>query len=216
MRLAILGASGRTGRILAQLATAAGHAVSAVVRAHSALPADVPFAAVHRGPLQDADFLREALRGHDAVLCAVGARMRGYLPWQRPERDDVLAQMAPPLVEALHELGIRRLVAISAAGVGESAAQVPSLLNLGIAASALRFAYADLERFEATLRHAPLDLTLVRPTVLTDGRPTGRARVVARAGLAATIPRADLAAWMLDEVARPGGPERTPLLTVTG
>lgn len=54
------------------------------------------------------------------------------------------------------------------------------------------------------------------PTGLTDEPATGRAKAVARVVGRATIPRADVAAWMLDALNSPRFEARTPRLAVTG
>ena len=57
---------------------------------------------------------------------------------------------------------------------------------------------------------------VARPTGLTDEPATGRAKAVARVVGRAAIPRADVAAWMLDALEAPRFEARTPMLTVTG
>lgn|GEM_PF-319520 len=215
MKLVILGASGGCGRHLVEQAVGRRHEVTAVARASSSL--DAPTGArTLRGDLTSVAFLRDAVRGQDAVLSALGLRLPGIAPWQRPVDPDFLDRSTAALLEAMGAEGIRRLVAISAGGVGDSHDAVPAAFRAFIAVSALRSVYPALDRMERALLASALDVCICRPTGLTDEPATGRA-VVARAIVGrGAIPRADVAAWMLDEVARPAFAAKTPMITVTG
>ena len=61
-----------------------------------------------------------------------------------------------------------------------------------------------------------LEVCVVRPSGLTDEPATGKAVVTRKFSGRASIPRADVAAFMLDQVERAQFSERTPVITVTG
>lgn len=215
MNLAILGASGGCGTQLMQQAVAARHAVTAIVRPSSTLN---PPEGVHveRGDINDLSFLSGAIGGADAVLSALGLRLPGLAPWARPEIPDLLSRSTPVLVEAMRKTGVRRLIAISAGGVGDSYMKVPAMFRFFINATALRHAYAELEAMEKILLASDLEVCICRPTGLTDGPLTRTVKVCSSFQGRATISRADVAAWMLEEVARPHFAEKTPMISVTG
>ncbi len=215
LKLVVLGASGGCGRLLVQQAVARGHTVTAVARASSRL--DVP-AGVRalRGALDDEAFLREAVRGADAVLSALGLRLPGIAPWHRPEDPAFLDRSTPAIVRAMKAEGVTRAVVISAGGVGDSHAQVPGAFKVFLATTALRHVYPALDRMERAWLESGLDVCIPRPTSLTDAPATGRAKVVTRLAGQATIPRADVAAWMLDALEAPRFEHPAPMLTVTG
>jgi len=215
MKLVVLGASGGCGAHLVTLAVARGHAVTAVARASSKLTAP-PGVTTMRGSLDDEAFLREAFRGSDAVLSALGLRLPGIAPWHRPEDPTFLDRSTAAIVAAMKAEGVRRAVAISAGGVGDSYEAVPGAFRVFLKTTALRHVYPALERMERVWLASGLDVCIPRPTGLTDAPATGRARAVARVVGRADIPRADVAAWMLDAVERPAFEARTPMLTVTG
>ena len=80
MKLTILGASGGIGCQLVQQAVTLGHEVTALVR--SSTPFDAPPAVrVLRGEALNAHTLRDAIRGSDAVVSALGQRRAGLSPW---------------------------------------------------------------------------------------------------------------------------------------
>ena len=119
MKLVVLGASGGCGRLLVTQAAARGHTVTAVARASSRLDAPDGVRAL-RGALDDEGFLREAVRGADAVLSALGLRLPGIAPWSRPEDPDFLDRSTPAVVRAMKAEGVGRAVVISAGGVADS------------------------------------------------------------------------------------------------
>lgn len=215
MHLAILGASGGCGRHLVTQALERGHQVTAVVRPSSTL-AVPPAVRVERGDFADRAFLTRALEGCDAVLSAVGIKLKSLAPWSRPEVPDFLTRSTPALVDAMKAAGVKRVIAVSAGGVGDSAQQVPGVFRVMLKTTALKHAYAELEVMERALLASGLDVCLPRPTGLTDGPRTGQVKVCTSFSGRATISRADVAAWMLDEVAKPTLAHRTPMISVTG
>lgn len=216
MKIAVLGASGGCGQHLVKLAKEQGHDVTAVVRSATwQPPAGVN---VVRGDLTNETFLREAIKGCDAVLSALGLRISGLAPWNKPEVPDFLSRATPALVAAMKAEGVKRVVAISAGGVGDSRQRVPGVFRAMISLTALKKPYAELEKMETTLLASGLDVLLPRPSGLTDGPQTRQVKLVnAYAGGRATISRVDVAGWMLEQLAAPAFPqEKTPLITVTG
>lgn len=168
------------------------------------------------GDVTEVGFLTQAFEGQQAVLSALGLRLPSIAPWARPEVPDLLTRAGPALIEAAKRCGITRVLAISAGGVGDSKFAVPGFFRFLIRYSGLKHAYAELEVFERTLLASGLEVCLCRPTGLTDEPATGRARVAQSFAGRATIPRADVAAWMLDQVVALSLTERTPMITVTG
>lgn len=215
MRLAIVGASGGCGGHLVTAALARGHEVVAVVRPSSQLtvPASV---LVRRGALDDSAFLADAFAGSDAVLSALGVRAAGFSPFAKVEDLGFLRRSTPAIVAAMKQQGVRRVVAISAGGVGDSYAWMPAVFKAIIKTSVLRKVYPELEVMERLYLQSGLDVCVVRPSGLTDAGKTGRARVVTSFAGRASIPRADVAAFMLDALAAPAFAQRTPVITVDG
>lgn len=202
MRLVVLGASGGCGKELVIQGAERGWDVVAVTRPSSkvSLPAGVTHVT---GDLCDEAFLRTALVGADAVASALGLRMPGIAPWAKAEDPTFLARSTPAIVAAMKAAGVKRLIAVSAGGVGDSAPNVPGVFRAFIALSALRKAYVELERMEAVYMASGLDVCMVRPGGLTDGPRTGRAVAIDAMRGPASISRADVACWMLDQLGAP-------------
>jgi uncharacterized protein YbjT (DUF2867 family) len=215
MKIVVLGASGGVGQKLVELGRIDGHDVVAVVRSSSWTPP--PNVEVRRGALTDEGFLSEAFAGADVVLSALGLRVSSLAPWAKAEDPTFLTRSTPAIVAAMEKAGVKRIAAVSAAGVGDSIEGTPAFFRAFIRFTALRLAYAELEVMERVLLESGLDVYIVRPTGLTDGLETGNVRVVSRLSGRATISRADVARTMLDAVKKPSfTAPRTPVITVTG
>jgi putative NADH-flavin reductase len=208
VKLAILGASGGVGRHLVQQALKRGHDVVALVRPST--PYEGPDGArVVRGEVLEEGVLPPLFEGRDAVLSSLGIRRKTANPWSRlVSPPDFVPTSAQRIVDAMRAVGVPRVVAVSSAGVAESAAHMNAPMRLLVATSNIGVAYRDLARMEQIYADSGVDWCCVRPVTLTDGAPTGEIRTVDHFGATMTISRADVAWAMLDRLA-PGG-ERLP------
>ena len=223
MRLLVLGASGGCGRWLVRLAADGGHRVTALVRdgSDAAAPAgvtvrrgdaadaatlDAAVAAIAGDAGADADAADDGAADDVAVLSCLGLRRAGKSPWA-PLRSppDLTARVTRLLLPAMRRHGVRRVVALSAAGVGDSLAHCSWPVRRLVAAGNVGVAYRDLAAMEAVLAAGDAAWIVARPVTLVDGAPTGGARQVARYGLTSIIRRADVAAWMLAAAEQPAG-----------
>jgi putative NADH-flavin reductase len=222
MHLLVLGATGGVGRHVLEGALARGHRVTTLLRPErtAQLPEGV---AVVRGAIADAAALREALVGGgrvDAVLSSVGMQRRHPAnPWSRSiSPPDLTSSTARHLVAAMSEAGVRRVIAVSAAGVGDSAARLNLVMRFFLATTMIGQAYRDLAQMEATFGESGLDWLCPRPTRLTNAPAKGQVKVVEAFGATSAIGRADVAGWMLDALEEATWPAerwggRTPQIT---
>jgi uncharacterized protein YbjT (DUF2867 family) len=109
--------------------------------------------------------------------------------------------------------GVRRLVAVTGFGAGDSRGRF-SLPERAVHRLLLGPAYDDKDRQEVLIRGSGLDWLIARPTILTNGPRTGRYRVLVEApswrnGL---ISRADVADFLVREAAEPRLSQATPAL----
>lgn len=213
-KIIVFGASGNCGRLFVKRAAEHGHAITAIARAAIAdLPRGVELVL---GDVLDASFVAQVIANHDIVVSALG--MRYAHPWAtRRSPDDFTERATTNIVAAMKHAEIDRLVVVSAAGVGDSRGALNWPMRVMLKTSNVGVAYADLERMEAVLAESGLDWHAVRPTTLTHGDRTGRAHPTDSFGVMATIPRADVAEWLLHEVESPARANgvRTPMITVT-
>ncbi len=187
MKLIIFGATGTVGRHVTREAIEAGHEVTTFSRSG----AQVAEAAKSlRGDVLNLGDVRYAMRGHDAVICVLGAGRKG----------GVRARGTANIIAAMQQSGVQRLICQSTLGAGDSRANLNFLWKYIMFGMLLRPAYADHQEQEAHVRNSGLDWTIVRPGAFTDGPRTGDYRVgfpsTAR-DLALKISRADIAHFMM-------------------
>ena len=198
MRLIVLGASGGVGQWVVALAADAGHSVTAVVRQEYSRLTERRNVSVVRGDVTDPTFLEGTIGGHDAVVSCVGLRRAGRSPFARLlSPPDLTTRVASVLTRAMESRYVRRVVVISAGGVGESFSQLTWPVQRLVSTGNVAVAYRDLAGMEARLGASSLDWLAVRPVTMVPGNPLGRARPVDRYGLTSTIRRADVASWMV-------------------
>ena len=209
MKLLVLGASGGVGKHLVSLACDQGHLVTALVRRADGVDS--------RASIRIDDVLRpgcldEHVRGYDVVLSALGIkRAHPVNPWSAlTSPEDLSSRTAAMLVEAMRQHGLARVIAVSAAGVADSAAHMNLLMKF-VATSNVGVAYRDLEAMERVFSGSGLDWCCPRPTRLTHGPLTKSVKVAESFPMTAGISRADVAWWMLAHVARPSR-DRTPMI----
>jgi putative NADH-flavin reductase len=199
MKIALFGASGRTGNLLTERALAGGHTVSALLRR----PAEFPFrdrVRVVSGDAFDSRAIAETLEGADVVLSALGARSLG--------NEAVLERAVPLIVAAMQAHGPRRIVTLGSAGALDSSLDKQSALRRFVVEkivyrTVLKWPVASQRAQWAALSASGLDWTMVMPPMLTNGRATGRYRVdgdaLPRNG--SKIARADVADFMMQQIA---------------
>jgi uncharacterized protein YbjT (DUF2867 family) len=108
-RIAVTGASGKTGWRVVQEARRRGWAVTAILRPGSEVPEGLKGADLVRLELSDGAALEQALRGCDALVIATGARPSVDL--LGPLKVDALAMR--PQIEACKAAGVKRVVLVS-------------------------------------------------------------------------------------------------------
>jgi len=109
MRIFVIGANGRTGSEIVNLALTRGHQVTAFVRSPQKLSPAASLTIV-RGDPRHSQALAAALPGHEAVLSAIGPHPREAL---RPST--LLTDCARATVDAMASSGVTRLAIVSAA-----------------------------------------------------------------------------------------------------
>lgn len=197
MKLIAFGATGATGRLLVDQALAAGHEVTAFARS--------PFeskARVVQGDVLDSADAAKAIAGHDVVFSCLGTR-----PWRHT---DICSQGIDSIIKAMEATNVRRLIAMSTQGIGESKLGFFGGLGAGLL---LRKAFADKARMEDRMAASDRDWIVVRPGLLTNGKPRGTWRVADDNSLVGgVICRADVAAFMLQQIESTEWLRRRPVI----
>ncbi len=190
MKVIVFGASGKTGKLVVERAHAAGHEVTAFSHSDAATPAGVRAVA---GDAADASTVRRALAGQEAVIDTIG----GSTPYKD---SGIETDTAQAIVAGMKAEGIRRLVVVSALGLGDSADQAPFAYAHLLMPTMLRGTVKDKTRMEAEVDASGLDFVIARPAVLSDDPSDGTLRVVPASDKAHHTRRADLARFLVDQL----------------
>jgi uncharacterized protein YbjT (DUF2867 family) len=207
-KILVLGATGGTGRWIVSQALARGHEVVALVRSLEK-GRDLKGAKLVVGDARDARSLREALKGVDAVVSALGTPASPF------REVTLLSEVTRTLVEAMKAAGVSRLVAITGMGAGDSKGHGGFVFDKLIFPLLLRNVYADKDRQEAIVRESGLDWVLVRPMILNDKPGGGAVRALTDLSEVhgGTISRQDVASFVLDQVSDERWLWQAPLIT---
>lgn len=208
MNLLIIGASRGIGLQLADQALRAGHEVAALARHPEQLPGPRPQLQVIKGDILESASVRQAVAGREAVCLTIGIG-----PSFRPV--EVFSEGTKNVLAAMAEHGVRRLVAVTGIGAGDSKGHGGFFYDRFFNPLLLRAIYQDKDRQEALIRASDTEWTIVRPGILTNGPLTGIYRVITdlTGVTAGKISRADVAHFILAELAAPRYVGQTPLLT---
>jgi len=195
VNIVVFGATGQTGRLLAERAVRAGHDVTAFARDPARMTLVHDRLRVVGGDVLDAASVNRAVVGQNAVLSALGSSARNPEP--------VLSDGVRHVLDAMERHGVRRIVAVSAAGaLGEPAGFWVGNLGLRIFRMWLPEVYREHRKILEELQRRDVDWTAVRAVLLTNGPPKGRYRVavqgIPRWGF--RISRADVADFMIRQL----------------
>ena len=200
MKIIVFGATGGTGKLIVTQALAKGHSVTAFVRTPEGFPQD-PHLRVIQGDVFDFGAVVDAVRGHRAVLSALGARTR--------KKEEILVRAMPHILEGMRQEYVNRLIVLGAAGAHKDYGKYQNALTrmaLWTAKkTALKYPFIDQVAQERLIAASDVDYTIVRAPRLMDGPFTGKYRVLPDAlpPGALRINRADVADFMLQQLTDP-------------
>ena len=191
MKLFILGANGHTGTQIIDLAVIRKHRVTAFVRSPEKIRRQHPLLNAVKGDPRSIDQLARSMKGHDAVLSALGVRPPAAF---RPHT--VVRDCATSTAAAMSSEGIKRLVLVSAAVLFPMKGLMYAFFR-----QLLKHIARDLDAAEQIVRGAAVDWTIARPPRLTGG--SGEHYQASRGSLpngASSMSFRAVAAFMLDAV----------------
>jgi putative NADH-flavin reductase len=196
-RVLIIGASKGIGLETTRQALEAGHRVRALARSAAASGSSNANLEKIRGDALDRRDIAAALDGIDVVIQALGVSSLGDL--FRPV--SLFSDTTRILVSAREGQAVKRLIAVTGFGAGDSRASIGCLQRLPFLMVFGR-AYADKSMQEQLIKDSSLDWTIARPGILTNGLRTGRYKILDepsewRNGI---ISRADVADFLVRQI----------------
>ncbi|MBJ7604225.1 MAG: SDR family oxidoreductase [Candidatus Dormibacteraeota bacterium] len=210
MKLAVFGGTGFAGSAVVDEALARGHEVRMLARDPSRVEATGERLTVVPGDVRDSAAVAATVEGCDAVISTLGPR-RG-----EKQGADFLAEAMRNILHAMEEHGVRRIVAISGAGITLPGDHKPivHVLAGGVVNLLARSLVTAKRREYEVLSASPVGWTAVRPTRIVEGPATERRQVSldgSNMGMRAT--RGDVAALMVDEATSPGHHRQAPFVS---
>jgi putative NADH-flavin reductase len=207
VKILIIGATGRTGRILLDKALQQGHEVTALARNSSAVAPRDYRPRVLEGNTLDLEAVEAAVAGQDAVLSALGTRST--------KPTTLFSASTANLVRAMKKQGVRRLVCLTGIGTGDSKGHGGFFFDRVLLPFVVRNQYEDKDRQEEIIKRSGLEWVIVRPARLTNEPATGKYQIFL-SGVpyrATTISREDVAAFMLAQLSEDRHVHQTPVIS---
>ncbi len=199
MRVTVLGGTGRLGSHLVTTLLSRGH--QPVVIGRSASSASAPEGAeVLRGDVLDPDVMQQAVRGSQAIMTALSIPRATRSPFAEVRGPaDLHSRSAQLLLASMEAEDVRRLVKVSAQGVGDSAQLAGVGFRTLVRHSNLRPAFEDHAVADQRVQESSCDWTIVRPPILADVPSRGgvTASERARTWTWTRVPMTDVADWMV-------------------
>ncbi len=187
MKIAVFGASGKTGILLVYQALIQGHAVTAFARQPTKIPIQHKNLNIIQGDIMDFDKIKLAVEGQDAVVCALGV--------DNNKPNTILSEGTRNILKAMEVTGVKRFICMSSAGI---------LGNDGgfwfgkiIMPLFLKHVFEDKKRQARVVQESQVEWVIVRPAGLTDAPKTNTYKINAGSPTSKSIPRADVADFML-------------------
>ncbi len=195
MRILVIGASQGTGALAVRAALAKGHQATAFARSPQKLVLEDAKLERVTGVFHRAASVEPAISGHDAVIVTASATSFSAFK----ENPHYFSQGTGYVIEGMKKAGVKRLVVLSASGVGESRRLYNPIMRLLLMDGLLKRPYEDHERQEAQVRASGLDWVIARPTRLTNGPAHGKfQKKTAIERIPSAISRADVAAFLVE------------------
>jgi putative NADH-flavin reductase len=200
MRVTVFGATGPIGQAFLRVSNAQGVDTVAFVRSPSRLDG-APASRVVTGDVFDPADVRTAVAGADCVLIALGLGT--------DRRTPLYSRGTQTIVDAMHDVGVRRLIVLSEAAYDQHTTGALNRLITGAYRAVNGPAIRERRLQDQVVARSDLDWTIVRARVITDRPSTGRlpVRLAPHGKAAAPTSRVDLA-YLILEIAADAGTHR--------
>jgi putative NADH-flavin reductase len=187
MKVIVFGANGRTGLLTVFQALEKGHQVTAFARKSSSVTIQHKNLNIIQGDILEYEKVKEAIQGQDVVISTLGVESRKYTT--------VLSEGTANIIRAMIELTMKRFICMSSAGIlGNDGGFWFGKIILPLF---LKQVFEDKKRQMKLIQESDLEWVIIRPVGLTDAPKTGKYQVYDKIPGSATIPRADVADFML-------------------
>ncbi len=195
MKIVIFGATGTVGQNLIEQALMRGHEITAFTRNPEKLTETSGKLTVLMGDVLNPSAVTDAVKNQDAVICALGMPLMN--------KEGLRAAGTKNIVAAMNDTGVKRLICLSALGIGDSRSILPFYYKFLIVPLFMRHLFADHTAQETIVTNSKLNWTIVRPGNFTKGSITGTYQIEDGRGnkqLKLKISPKDVAGFMLKQL----------------
>jgi len=210
-KVLIIGASRGIGLGTVRAALRAGHRVRALARSAASISIQEADLDKVAGDALDRDTIRNALQDVDVVIQTLGVDFALRFIF---EGTTLFSESTRILVDAMKAAGVKRLIAVTGIGAGNSRGHGGLLYDTVVFPLLLKRVYEDKDVQEWIIRSSGLDWTIARPGLLTDRPATDRYRVLtaSKDWRFGAISRADVADFLVRQINDRALIGTTPLL----
>ncbi len=210
-KVLVIGASRGIGLETVKALLAKNQEVRAFARSTATIPLDNERLEKVDGDALDRRDIDRALEGVDAVIQSLGVSFR---PETVLKGTTLFSTSSRVLVDAMRTKGIKRLIAVTGLGAGDSRGHGGLLYSALLFPLVLKRVYDDKDVEEQIVRASGLDWTIVRPGLLTSGAATGRYQVLTdpKSWRAGSISRGDVGEFLARQVEERTYIGQTPVL----
>tara|TARA_B100000963_G_scaffold185923_1_gene161614 strand:+ start:1219 stop:1884 length:666 start_codon:yes stop_codon:yes gene_type:complete len=170
MRILIIGATGRTGKLVLRIALEQGYKVNCLARFTNRIKKREGLKIFEGNPTNEID-LKKAIFECDYVISVINISRKSEFPWARLRSPKTfISDVMTLVVKIAGDMNIKRISTCSAWGVSETKKDIPKWFNWFINNSNIGIAYEDHERQEKIISESNLNWTIVRPVGLTNSK----------------------------------------------
>ncbi|WP_219007195.1 NAD(P)-dependent oxidoreductase [Aquimarina litoralis] len=170
MKILLLGATGRTGKLVLTIALEKGYQVHCLARKSERI-AQKDGLTIFEGDPNNKEDLYRAMAGCDGVISVLNISRKSDFPWSSLRTPKTyLSEVMAKLVPIAKEYNIKRISICSAWGVAETKKDIPKWFKWFIDNSNIGIAYKDHEKQEKIISNSNANWTIVRPVGLTNSK----------------------------------------------
>src|SRR6266508_3012577 len=209
-KIAVFGASGRTGKSFTELALKDGYEVKALVRDPSRLGFQHPNLQVIQGDIYNPSKVEETINETEAVIDLIGPGKGSSSELQRTATRNIL--------QAMQQNNVKRLITLASLPFGivdpNDKLTFMNRFMMILAKNLMGAMVEDARGHIDLIKQSEVDWTVVRAPGLNEQPPQGKYRVgYLDANTGKSIAHGDIAVFMLDELKSPKYIRQMPLIS---
>jgi putative NADH-flavin reductase len=201
MKVVIFGATGFSGNAILKEVLAQNHQVTILVRKKFAISIRAKNLTVFEGDVMDRNTVSEVLKNQDAVIQCLGVGGKG-----NGKHTTFISDATKVLVEEMEKREVKRLLALSNVGAGNSIAFQPWIFTkiiLPFFMKWLKVIIDDKNRMEPIIMNSRLDWTIIRCPNIVDKLSKGNCHATLDGkGLKLSVTLDDMAAFVVQQLTR--------------